>query len=396
VPYEVTLEPHRQHWLFALDLPDRRQLPPDTHLSGYYQLLSRQLVKERMRYTLVSYPQYRLDPDMSLQWQRSARRLPNRNPRAQALGQQWRAEGLDDARIVDRALSLFRTEQFYYTLEPPRLGPSPVDEFLFDTRRGFCEHYSSAFTVLMRAAGIPARVVVGYQGGELNEVGGYYVVRQADAHAWSEVWLADRGWVRVDPTAAVAPSRVEAGLSAALAPAELPSFLRRGSGLTTFEYLRLRADVAWDYVNVAWDRWVLGFNPERQLELLGRFGLGDWQRMILTLTVAITGLMALIGLLALRQARIAVPHDEALRLWRGATRTLATLGLPQGPAEGPLDYAARVARARPGLAEAIGRLAQAYVAARYFDERARETELAAALRALRAASGSPTSRRTAA
>lgn len=396
VPYEVMLEPHRQNWLFALDLPDARQLPPETHLTGYYQLLSRPLVKEQLRYALVSHPQYRLEPEMTEQWQRSARRLsPERNPRAQALARQWRAEGLDDAQVVERALRMFRTQEFFYTLEPPRLGPDPVDEFLFETRRGFCEHYASAFTVLMRAAGVSARVVVGYQGGELNEVGGYYVVRQADAHAWSEVWRAGSGWVRVDPTAAVAPSRVESGLSAALEPAELPGFLRR-RGLSTFDYLRLRADVAWDYVNVAWDQWVLGFNPERQLELLSRFGLGDWQRMILALTVTITGLMALIGLLALRQARTAVPRDEALRLWRSATRTLAALGLPQGATEGPRDYATRVARARPELAGAIGRLAQAYVAARYLDQRAREAELAAALRALRAASGSPRGRQTAA
>jgi protein-glutamine gamma-glutamyltransferase len=407
VPYEITLEPHRQNWLFALDLPDPRQLPPETALTGYHQLLSRPLVRERMRYSLVSHPAYRLDPDMTEQWQRSARRLPaDRNPRAQALGRQWRAEGLDDARIIERALRLFRDQEFFYTLEPPRLGADPVDEFLFETRRGFCEHYSSAFTVLMRAAGIPARVVVGYQGGELNDVGGYWVVRQADAHAWSEVWMPGSGWVRVDPTAAIAPGRVESGLAAALEPSELPSFLRRGAGLTTFEYLRLRADVAWDYVNVAWDQWVLGFNPERQFELLSRFGLGDWQRMILALTATITALMGLVGALALRQARAAVPRDEALRLWRRATRVLAAIGLPQGPAEGPRHYAERVARVRPDLAEAIGRLADAYVAARYFDEHAREAELAAVVKALgrvslrstqlTAARGSPRGPRTAA
>jgi transglutaminase-like putative cysteine protease len=397
VPYDVTMEPHRQNWLFALDLPDPRQLPPDTQLSGYSQLLARQLVKDRLRYALVSFPQYRLDADATEQWQRHARRLPpDRNPRAAALARQWRADGLDDAQVIDRALDLFRTEEFFYTLEPPRLGLDPVDEFLFDTRRGFCEHYSSAFTVLMRAAGIPARVVVGYQGGEFNEVGGYWVLRQADAHAWSEVWLAGRGWVRVDPTAAVAPGRVENGLSGALAAAELPSFLRRGTGLTTFERLRLRADVAWDYVNVAWDRWVIGFNPESQFELLSRIGLGDWQRMIIALTVAITGLMGLIGALALRQARVTAPRDQALRLWRRATKALAAAGLPQGAAEGPRDYATRVARARPELAGAIEALARAYVAARYFDERAREADLAAALLALKAASGSPTGRETAA
>jgi protein-glutamine gamma-glutamyltransferase len=396
VPYEIMLEPHRQNWLFALDLPDPRQLPPGTQLTGYHQLLVRQLVKEKMRFELVSHPDYRLDAELSEQWQRSARRLPSdRNPRAQALARQWRAEGLDDGQVVDQALRLFRTQEFFYTLEPPALGADMVDEFLFETRRGFCEHYASSFTVLMRAAGIPARVVVGYQGGEYNEVGEYWVVRQADAHAWSEVWLPGRGWVRVDPTAAVAPNRVESGVSEALASSELPGFLRR-RGLSTFDFVRLRASVAWDYVNVAWDRWMIGFNPEVQLALLARFGLGDWQRMILALTVAITALMGLVGLLALRQARIAVPKDDALRLWRAATRLLARQGLPQGSAEGPRDYAARVARERPELAQAVARLARAYVDVRYLDERPRAAELAAALAALKAWSGSPTGPGTAA
>jgi transglutaminase-like putative cysteine protease len=386
VRYRVTMEPHRQNWLFALDLPESRALPPDTLLSGYYQLLSRELVKERLRYGAISYPAYRLDLEMAPQWQRSAQRLPDeRNPRALALAREWRRQGFDDAQVIEQALRLFRTEKFYYTLEPPTLGEDMVDEFLFQTRRGFCEHYASAFSVLMRAAGIPARVVVGYQGGELNEVGGYYVVRQSDAHAWSEVWLAGRGWVRVDPTAAVAPSRVERGLSAALEPSELPAFLRRG-GLTAFEYLRLRADVAWDYANVAWDRWVLGFNQESQFELLSRIGLGEWRDMVIALTVLTTVFMGWVGMLALRAARPIVPKDEALRLWRRATRVLARLGLPQDPAEGPRDYAARVARQRPDLAPAMEQLARAYLAVRYYDDRPREStlELAAALKALSA------------
>ncbi|MGQ0586344.1 MAG: transglutaminase TgpA family protein [Gammaproteobacteria bacterium] len=389
VRYEVTLEPHRQNWLFALDLPDPGRLPQDTTLTGYYQLLSRALVKERLVYTAESRPSYMLDAAMTPQWQRSAQRLPpDRNPRAVALARQWRGEGLDDAQVVDRALRLFRTEPFFYTLEPPTLGQDSVDDFLFETRRGFCEHYSSAFTVLMRAAGIPARVVVGYKGGELNEVGGYYVVRQSDAHAWSEVWLAGRGWVRVDPTAAVAPSRVESGLSAALAPSELPGFLKR-SGLSAFDYARLRADVAWDYVNVAWDRWVLGFNQESQFELLSQIGLGEWRDMVIAMTVLVGVFMGLIGMMAMRGARPTVPHDEALRLWRRATRTLAALGLPQAPAEGPRDYAERIARMRPDLADAIGPLARAYLAARYLDDRPREAtlELAAALKTLAAKRG---------
>ena len=386
VHYDVTMEPHRQNWLFALDVPDPQALPPNSALSGYHQLLSRDLLKDRLTYTLTSYPAYRLDPDMTAQWQRSATRIPDDfNPRTQALAQQWRAEGLGPQQLVERALGMFRSEEFFYTLEPPILGRDSVDDFLFSTRRGFCEHYAGAFTLLMRAAGVPARVVVGYQGGELNQVGGWYTVRQSDAHAWTEVWYEGRGWVRVDPTAAVAPSRIESGLSEALEPSELPSFLRR-RGLSWFDYARLRADTAWEYMNVAWDQWVLGFNPEKQFELLSRFGLGDWQKMVLALTVAVTVFMALVGAMALRQVRAAAPKDEALRLWRRATRVLAAQGLAQAPHEGPRDYAERVVQRRPDLAPAMTALARAYVEVRYLDQRPREAtfELAAALKALTA------------
>ena len=341
-------------------------------------------MKDTLRYEAISYPQYRLEPDLDESWQRSAERLPEGNPRTRALARQWHTEGLGDDQVIARALTMFREQQFFYTLEPPPLGADAVDEFLFETRRGFCEHYASSFTVLMRAAGIPARVVVGYQGGELNEVGGYYVVRQSDAHAWSEVWLHERGWVRVDPTAAVAPSRIETGISAALAPAELPGFLRRDN--SGFWYWRLQASVAWDWANVAWDRWVLGFNPERQFGLLSRFGLDDWSKMVAALTALLTGVMSLIGLYVLRQMRAAAPADEALRLWRAAARVLAAKGFPQAPAEGPRDYAERVMQAQPQLSSPMRRLLQAYLAARYLDEQPQraELELADALKALKA------------
>jgi protein-glutamine gamma-glutamyltransferase len=384
VRYEITLQPHRQNWLFALDLPRADALPHGTQLTGYYQLLSRELVKDVARYALVSHPEYRLEPELAAHWQRSASRLPeDRNPRAVALARQWRDEGLSPPALVERALRMFREQEFFYTLEPPRLGADFVDEFLFGTRRGFCEHYASAFTVLMRAAGVPARIVVGYQGGELNAVGAYYVVRQSDAHAWSEVWLEGRGWVRVDPTAAVAPSRIEAGISAALAPSELPGFLRRES--SGFWYWRLQADVAWDWVNVMWDRWMIGFNPERQLGLVGRFGLDDWQDMVLALTVLITALMALVGLAVMRQMRAAAPADTALRLWRRATRMLAAQGLPQGAHEGPRDYVRRIVRERPDLAPALERLLAAYLDARYLQRHPERSgqELALAVKALR-------------
>ena len=141
---------------------------------------------------------------------------PGAHPRARELALQWRAALKNDSQLVNKALRYFRTQPFFYTLRPPLYLNDPVDEFLFESRRGFCEHYAAAFTVLMRAAGIPARIVTGYQGGDINPLGDYLIVRQRDAHAWSEVWLANRGWVRVDPTAAVSPQRIEQGMEATI------------------------------------------------------------------------------------------------------------------------------------------------------------------------------------
>jgi transglutaminase-like putative cysteine protease len=169
-----------------------------------------------------------------------------------------------------------------------------VDEFLFTTRRGFCEHYASSFVFLMRAAGIPARVMTGYQGGELNGLGDYLIVRQSDAHAWAEVWQEPQGWVRVDPTAAVAPGRIDRGLYAAVADAEaLPFLVRRD-----ISWLRQFA-LGWDSLNNAWNEWVLAYGPERQREFLSNLGFGllDWRGMTAIMLVALSGVgLLLLGL----------------------------------------------------------------------------------------------------
>ena len=265
--------------------------------------------------------------------------------------------------VVQAALTLFREQEFFYTLKPPLLGGQPVDEFLFETRRGFCEHYSSAFTSLMRAAGIPARVVTGYLGGRKNEVGEHYVVRQSDAHAWSEVWLDGRGWLRVDPTAAVAPNRVEQDLASALPLEEsLPLGLRRGTADT---WARMQA--SWDYANAQWNRWVLAYGPELQEQILGRIGLTGWRDLMLTLTITLALALGGFGLLAIRRALPVRDEDAALAAWRTALKALAREGILQTPSEGPRAFAARVAEERPALATAIHQLAERYLAARYRD-----------------------------
>lgn len=376
--YEVVLEPNRTPWLFALDLPSRDNLPRDARLNADYQLVLRDGdLRERRLYRLVSHPRYRLQAELPERLRGLMLRLPrNSNPRTLALARQWRSQGLDNAAIIDTALRRFRSDDYHYTLKPPSLGRNSVDEFLFDTRRGFCEHYASSFAVLMRAAGIPARIVTGYQGGEPNAIGGYWVIRQSDAHAWTEVWLNGRGWLRIDPTAAVAPERVERGIGSALDAGDLPAFLDPARRQT----LRFNLKARWDWVNAQWNHWVLGYGPDLQADFLRRFGLSEWRDMILALTALLAAGLGLIGWQLLRRATPAVRQDEALLVWRGLQRRLAKAGLVQAAHEGAQDFADRVARLRPALGPAMRLAARRYLEARYV-----EADTGRQLSALRAA-----------
>ncbi len=358
--YFVTLEPSNKPWLFALDLP--AQAPPRARISSDFQVLAAAPVLSRLRYAMSSYLDYRTEALTALE-RRWGLGLPTgANPRAVALGRAWRQESGDPEAVVRRALRYFRDENFVYTLSPPLLpGPNPVDDFLFGSRRGFCEHYAGSFVVLMRAAGIPARVVTGYQGGEFNAFGGYLTVRQSDAHAWAEVWLEGRGWVRVDPTAAVSPSRVESGIAAALpAPDPIPGLLRRDS--PWLQNLRL----GWDFLNGGWNLWVLSYNQERQLQLLAGLGFGivSWRELGLGLVAAVSALLGGFALFMLRPRR-GGREDAPLRSYRRFCRKLARVGLERGEAEGPRDFAVRVAAQRPDLAVAAGEITALYIAARY-------------------------------
>ena len=273
--YQVTLEPHQRNWIFALDLPaswDRRGITMNRDL----QLISQRPVRRLTGYNVVSHTEF--TADLSLPQRLVTRNLgipANRNPKTQALARQMLAEAGHAELFISRVLQMFREQEFFYTLQPPRTGyKNSVDDFLFTTRQGFCGHYASAFTLMMRAAGIPARVVTGYQGGEYNRLGDYLVVRQADAHAWSEVWLPGRGWQRVDPTAAVAPDRILRGLAGTLpdAMSAQARFLRLHPAL-----IQMRQ--AWDAMQNAWNEWILDYDLDRQRSLLEKLGFEktDWK-----------------------------------------------------------------------------------------------------------------------
>ena len=361
--YTVTLEPHNKRWLFALDMPEKLSIPAD--LAPDFQLLSREPVVARTRYNATSFLAYRANLDEPPQQLQRALALPQGyNPQTRRLAAEWRAGSDTDTALISKALAYYSQNAFEYTLEPPLLGLNSVDEFLFTTRKGFCEHYAGSFVVLMRAAGIPARVVTGYQGGEYNDLGGYYILRQSDAHAWAEVWLHDQGWVRIDPTAAISPARIQSGLNAALPDnTVLPFLIRTQSPLL----LKLRFNL--DALTNQWNQWVLGYDTERQFAFLTRLGMEDvtWQKLALNMLAGVSLLVGLFTLVMLR--RLVVRQTDAVQAaWLKTCRKLGKAGLPRAPHEGAMDYADRIAAARPDLAADIYDIAARYASLRYGGE----------------------------
>lgn len=356
--HEVTLEAHAKPWLFALEMPG--ELPADGLMTADYQLVAKAPVTARQRYTITSHPGMNAGREESARVLRQALALPRDfNPRTRELARSWREAGQTDQAVLDAAIRFFLTQGLSYTLSPPLMGQHSVDEFLFDAKQGFCEHFSGAFVFALRAAGIPARVVAGYQGGEINPFDGYFTVRQYDAHAWAEVWIKDKGWTRLDPTALTAPLRIDRNLAAAVpAGSNVPLMAR--VDLAWLREVRLRLDA----VTNTWNQWIIGYNPERQREFLDRLGMRspDWRQMTATLTV-LAGLV-LLGLTvwALRQHRRV---DAVQRLWLRLSRKLAKRGLPRQPWEGPQAYARRVATRFPENAAEMTAIAELYGRLRY-------------------------------
>ena len=356
--YSVLLEPHNRNWLFALEAA--ALLPPRASFLEDGQIVTPAPVRARMRYEMVSRVEADPDPENDSRYLSRARRLPaDFNPRARALAEGWRATGGGDLQVLQLAIEHFRKERLTYTTEPRLLGRDSVDEFLFDSREGFCEHFSSAFVFLMRAAGVPARVVTGYQGGDLNPVDGRFTVRQSDAHAWSEVFVRDRGWVRIDPTVLSVPRRLDDGLARSVAAAgALPLILR-----PEMAWLRsLRYN--WEAITHQWNLWVLGYNPERQRDFMSWLGMqdADWLELASTLLVVLGAfVLVLFGWMLRRLVR----PDPVHAAWILFCRKLGQRGLARAPHEGPRDYSERAARNLPSAGEPIRRIAALYIALRY-------------------------------
>ncbi|HMA85904.1 MAG TPA: DUF3488 and transglutaminase-like domain-containing protein [Desulfosalsimonadaceae bacterium] len=356
VAYTVVLEPHGERWLFALDRPGKKLKWSRMHAD--YVLRNMRPVNRKKYYDMTSFPK----PQKGAAWGvEAAKQLPgDGNPNARQLAADFKqaAESADET--VNQAITYLKDNGFVYTLEPPVLGRNPVDDFLFQSRKGYCEHYASAFAFLMRAAGIPARIVGGYLGGEINPFGDYLIIRQSDAHVWVEVWTAAEGWMRVDPTAAVAPARITEGPSGALPAGDRAG----GRGFGWLQQLSLR----WDAIRLGWEAWFDKYSYLEQRALLERLGIrmGSWRGPLMAVLLLCGTVFLIVGIYAFFQIRPAAMEKDRVRIcYERFCRKLEKAGLPRPPDKGPADFADGVARERPDLKPEVAEIVRLYIWLRY-------------------------------
>lgn len=357
--YSIIVEPHGQPWLFSLMTPQTVENTTNSiRITADSLLMNRIPVAQRMRYQIrsaleIEWPNA---PQLSETQQDFYTRLPNgSNPQTRALAESWRSQNLSDEQIIARALALFNRE-FTYTLQPPLLGQHSVDEFLLVTKSGFCEHFASSFSFLLRAGGIPARVVVGYQGGRWNPVENYLLVSQSDAHAWTEVWIGGKGWQMIDPTAAVAPNRIEQGMDEALGESDQQLVADAWRSSRLLYNLQLRLDAA----NYSWQRWVLNYDNEAQEGLLSRL-LGGTETWRITLWLIGLGLIgaALFAWAMLRNHKGPVLRPETQAV-KKLEHKLAQLGYRRKAGETLSDFIRRVLYSEPELKNGLTHIAHLF------------------------------------
>ena len=373
IEYTILQEATNQKWVFALDVPLGK--PANLVWGTGYTLRSSRFLRERTQQKLQSVTSYQL---FGLTDEERVSNLDTSTvtgERVIALAKQLYQVAGSDKDYINMVLGYFRNNNFIYSLQPPLLGENPVENFMLDTRKGYCEHYASSFTIMMRLAGIPARVVMGYQGGEWNDQDNYMIVRQSDAHAWSEVWVESSGWLRVDPTAAVAPERIEYGLSAIRQLIEQGQSLGNLSGeqiagvLSRSLFYRTLTEfkLLWDGVNTRWYKWVIDYGTKNQSSLLKWAGFegANWSNLIYLLVILVTLVVSIQAwILFHRKNRF----DPAVRLYQKYCQRLSRIGIVRSPSEGPENFAGRVINLRPDLQQWVRTVTETYIAIQYAGE----------------------------
>lgn len=374
----ITLEPHGQAWLPSLDYPVAYEDGQGVMgISMERVLAANDNVRKMRRFEVMSRLRWN-DNRLPESHRQAALLLPrNLSPRLRELAESWHASAKTDVDIVQAGLNHLRTQGFKYTLEPGTyLGPGALEDFMFNRKVGFCEHFSASFATLMRAAGVPSRVVLGYLGGEMSMTASHMIVRQSDAHAWTEVWLNGTGWTRIDPTAALAPDRVNMDLRSYLLGGD--EAMERERNSLVYQALQ-QAKLFWDQVNYQWFNMIVNFDDESQFSWLSALGLKRVNQTMLFIISVFLVLLAL-GLLTVWLRRPAYDPDPWRRAWRQFCRHLEGLGLPaRRESEGPMAYARRIAGSRQDIQD----LARRYVDARYGGTQTSIKEFEKAVRALR-------------
>jgi protein-glutamine gamma-glutamyltransferase len=360
----ITIEPHGEHWMFALDRPDTA--PSGAMLAPGDYLWSWQPLTKPRRYEVISSRRSRRNELQAREQTLLLEVSATISPAVRNLAQSWGTPDRDPRNIVQRGLEFFRTQGFRYSFSPGEYKNNDLEQFLFRRRVGFCEHYAGSFATLMRLAGVPARVVVGYLGGEWNAMGRFFLVRQSDTHAWCEVWLPESGWTRVDPTSVVAPDRVSLGFAAFLdRSAQMrgaqPAFTRAWTRQPVFAKIR----AGWQWLNYTWDTHVLSFDADAQQSFVKDIGVPGTTPISLLLWSGIL-VVTLVGIIAAwMHLRARPPRDAVKLLYARFCRKAARFGATRHPTEGPLDFANRAAQSLPDQSERIRRISTHYVSLRY-------------------------------
>lgn len=377
IRYDVTIEPSNKKWLFGLEMVS--QLPDQTYQTTDYQLKTLQPIRTRKAYSLSSYTSYQINKDETKDLERGLYlpRIPH--PKTRQFASELRDKYKEPELIIDATLDWLKQQGFVYTLTPELISGDTVDEFLFNSKEGFCEHYAAAFTVLMRAAGIPARIVAGYQGGEVNPIGNYMIVRQRDAHAWTEVWLEGQGWIRIDPTSIISPIRVNEGINNAMPEAliDIPLGIENSeTALRIWQRLRNTGDM----INYQWTQWVLGYGPEKQKQFIKHLDIEafNWVKLTFYLIIAIGIIVAAISAyIFLKSPRSSEPAKKYYDIF---CKKMAKIGLKRMAHEGPVDFAERILINRKDLKTEIQNITDLYILIRYCSNQQKLIQLKAAIK----------------
>ena len=360
--YTLMMEPQDNNWVFALDMPS--SYPNSLERNALYQLINRKNPEDRAEYKITSYPQYNTGYITKTELKNNLQLPGEPSERIELLVEELQGFDQPPAVFIQALLDHFKTENFHYTLMPPLMEENPIETFLFETRYGFCSHYAAAFVYLMRTEGIPARVVGGYQGGELNKAGGFLEIRQANAHAWAEVWLKDKGWTRFDPTASIAPERIEQDVNIDL---------QLSTGLVNFTPIQINVSEAlswmkqarqmWGSVDYSWQRWVINYTGENQSKFLSSLGIKDFKMIAYWLVGCIGFISLILAWFILKVKR--VPIARELKLYAVFCQKMAKVGITKKPAESAKSFYLRIENERPELAEQAEKITRLYSNLRY-------------------------------